>query len=101
MSIDLYENRFIAYSLGNFATYGRFNLSGPNGIAPIIELTLEPDGTFISGQIHSIKQPGNGGPVLDDKNKVISVIQELNESDLPGCPLEINNIGEISVKSKF
>lgn len=97
-AIDLYENRFIAYSLGNFATYGRFNLSGPNGVAPIIELTLEPDGTFISGQIHSIKQLGNGGPILDDRNKVISVIQELNESDLPGCPLEINSMGEISVK---
>ena len=34
-AIDVYKGAFIAYSLGNFWTYGRFNLRGPNGIAPV------------------------------------------------------------------
>ncbi len=36
-AVEVYNERFIAYSLGNFCTYGRFNLSGPNGIAPVIK----------------------------------------------------------------
>ena len=37
-AIDIYKDRFIAYSLGNFATYGRFNLNGVSGIAPIVKV---------------------------------------------------------------
>lgn len=99
-AVDLYKGKFIAYSMGNFATYGRFNLSGPNGIAPIIELTLEPNGTFISGQIYACKQPRSSGPILDEDKKVISEIKSLNKADLPECPLDIDDQGKISLKSK-
>ena len=27
-AIELYKNKFISYSAGNFATYGKFNLKG-------------------------------------------------------------------------
>ena len=39
-SMELYKDRFVIYSLGNFCTYGRFNLRGPAGIAPIINPEL-------------------------------------------------------------
>jgi hypothetical protein len=55
-AIDVYKGRFIAYSLGNFATYGRFNLSGSNGIAPIIEIDVDNNGKFLRGKIHAYKQ---------------------------------------------
>ena len=38
--MEIYNNRLIAYSLGNFATYGRFNLSGNNGLGAVLELQL-------------------------------------------------------------
>ena len=40
-AIEVYKNRFISYSLGNFCTYGRFNLAGPNGLAPIVKINVE------------------------------------------------------------
>ena len=46
-AIDIYV-KFIAYSLGNFCTYGRFNLSGSKGIAPILQLEISDKGEFIS-----------------------------------------------------
>jgi poly-gamma-glutamate capsule biosynthesis protein CapA/YwtB (metallophosphatase superfamily) len=95
-AIDIYKGKFIAYSLGNFATYGRFNLSGPNGIAPIIELNLTVDGTFISGKIHSTKQLGEGGPVLDEQNSVLKDIKELTRIDIPECILKIESDGTIT-----
>ncbi len=55
-AIDIYKGKFIAYSMGNFATYARFNLKGICGIAPIIKLFVNKKGEFLSGTINSTKQ---------------------------------------------
>lgn len=99
-AIDIYKDRFISYSLGNFATYGRFNLSGPNGISPIIELNLSGDGTFISGKIYSTKQLGEGGPVIDEQNRALKEIQELMRTDIPESILNIESDGTITKDNK-
>ena len=95
-AIDLYKGRFIAYSLGNFATYGRFNLRGVSGIGPIIKLFVSQEGEFLSGKIYSIKQIGRGGPIIDNSNKALKEIIELTKTDIPECQLNINNDGNIS-----
>jgi hypothetical protein len=64
-AVEVYAGRFIAYSLGNFWTYGRFNLRGPNGMAPVVDLELAADGRLLSARIHSARQEGRGGPRLD------------------------------------
>lgn len=61
-ALELYKNRLIAYSLGNFATYARFNLSGVNGYAPALEVHTTQEGAFIRAQVHSFLQRGEGGP---------------------------------------
>jgi len=94
-AMDIYKDRFIAYSLGNFATYGRFNLSGSNGVSPIIELDIDTTGKFIKGQIHSTKQVGRGGPVLDPLNKVLKEIISLTKTDIPESTLVIHSDGSI------
>ena len=99
-AMDIYKDRFIAYSLGNFATYGRFNLLGTNGIAPIIELNLSINGTFISGKIYSTKQLGEGGPVIDEQNRALKEIQELTRTDIPECILNIESDGTITKNNK-
>ena len=96
-AMDLYKGRFIAYSLGNFATYARFNLSGPNGLCPIVELRLAKDGRFKSGKIHSCKQPGEGGPSIDPDNEVLREIISLNQKDLPESNLKIGADGSLGL----
>jgi len=97
-AIEMYKNRIIAYSLGNFCTYARFNLSGVNGIAPIIKLIVNKDGEFLHGEIISVKQEGEGGPTLDESNAVVKKIIELNQSDFPNSSLLITDDGIISKK---
>ena len=99
-AIDLYKDRFIAYSLGNFATYGRFNLSGPNGISPVIELDLDTKGKFIKGKIYSTKQVGEGGPIIDDQNLALKEIIELTKIDIPNGFLNIESDGSILKKKE-
>lgn len=97
-AIDMYKGRFIAYSMGNFATYGRFNLSGLNGLAPIIDILVDKNGEFISGQIHFFKQVGEDGPIPDENLKALKEITKLTLSDIPEAPLEISDSGVITIK---
>ncbi|NTS42859.1 CapA family protein [Flavisolibacter sp. BT320] len=94
-AIDLYKNRFIIYSLGNFATYGRFNLDGPNGIAPIMKVCVNRKGEFLKGQIIATRQEGEGGPVPDETGAVIKKIQRLTEKDFPKSKLLIRDDGMV------
>ena len=95
-AIDIYKGRFIAYSLGNFCTYGRFNLRGPNGIAPIVKIKVNNLGEFIDGNIISAEQLGRGGTYIDGDYRAAKIIKSLTESDLPECSLQISNEGYIS-----
>jgi len=93
--MEVYRNRFIAYSLGNFATYARFNLSGPNGIAPLVKIYTDHEGTFLSGKIFAAMQTGEGGAKPDPLNRVIYTIRDLNSIDFPDNLLNIDDEGNI------
>ena len=97
-AIDLYKGRFIAYSLGNFVTYGRFNLRSPNGFAPIVKVYIDKNGKFVDGQIFSIAQKGRGGAEPDQQNQALKEIQRLNAIDFPDSQLVIHDNGEIKLK---
>ena len=94
-AVEVYKNRFIAYSLGNFATYGRFNLRGVNGLAPIAKINIDNKGKFISGKIISAKQKGVGIPVIDDSHAAALRIKELTEADFPESNISIDLEGNI------
>ncbi len=96
-AVEIYKDRFIVYSLGNFCTYGRFNLSGPSGIAPIMKVQVAPTGRFLKGQIIPIHQTGNGGVSLDPMKRVIAKMQELTLTDFPEVHLDIDQNGLISI----
>lgn len=91
---ELYKDRFICYSLGNFATYARFSLSAPKHLAPIVEVFTKPDGTFLYAKVHNFVQHGEGGPKVDDKLQSYTQLKKLTESDFPETNLQFtgNNL---------
>lgn len=97
-AIELYKDRFITYSMGNFCTYGRFSLSGPAGYAPLISLKIKVDGTFVEGQITPVYQQKTHGPKIDAQKRAIKTIRELTLADFPESPLVINNDGALKRK---
>ncbi|MCS6823865.1 MAG: CapA family protein [Cytophagaceae bacterium] len=97
-AVEYYKGRFIAYSLGNFCTYGRFNLQGVNGIAPIMKVYVNKRGEFLYAKVISIKQPGQGGPVIDDKQTVYQSIIQLTKTDFPDTQLTFPGNGIIAPK---
>lgn len=87
-AVELYHEKFIAYSLGNFCTYGMFNLKGVSGNAPLLKLKIDNRGNFMSAKIISGKQLGEGGPILDEQEKTaFNKIAELSKTDFPESEL--------------
>jgi poly-gamma-glutamate capsule biosynthesis protein CapA/YwtB (metallophosphatase superfamily) len=97
-AVEVYKERFIGYSLGNFCTYGRFNLSGPNGLAPIMKINVDTAGRFLSGRIIPVFQPWPGGVRYDYDRRVINKIRDLVAVDFPDAVVNISEKGEISYK---
>jgi hypothetical protein len=93
--MEVYRNRLVAYSLGNFATYGRFNLAGPNGLTLVLEARLAPDGSFLSGRIHPAKQAKPGGPRLDPAGEVIAKVRELSLQDFGSAAVQVGLDGSL------
>ena len=96
--VEVYKDRFIAYSLGNFCTPYNVSLTGISGYAPIIEITIGSDGAFKSGKIHSFLQTRGIGPREDNTGKVAKEIRQLSLADLPLSQAQIDTDGNITLK---
>ncbi|MCD2424310.1 CapA family protein [Niabella pedocola] len=98
--LELYRNKLIAYSLGNYATYGPISLKGSLGMAPILKVRMNRNGDFAGGRIIStIQLPGNDQtPRLDSAETVAVRMQQLSLKDFPKSPLRITQKGEIIIK---
>lgn len=94
-AVEVYNNRFIAYSLGNFCTYARFNLKGPNSLAPIVKVFTKADGQFLYARIFPFIQLSPGGPQIDKNKKAISKLRELMTADFPENRIVLDDQGFI------
>jgi len=95
-AVEIYRDRFIAYSLGNFWTWARFNLRGPNGMAPVLDLEVDHDGRVVRARIISARQTGLGSPRLDPGASAARLIGELSLEDFPEAGLELAADGRIT-----
>jgi hypothetical protein len=94
--MEVIAGRLVAYSLGNFATYGGFNLAGPNGLSLVLEVRLAPDGTFLGGRIHPARQERPGGPRLDPAGAVIPVVRRLSAEDFGAGAVSVADDGALA-----
>jgi len=92
-AIEVYKNRFIAYSLGNFCTYSGINVSGVNGLAPVIKVYTNAQGDFLKAHITSTIQSYRSPVKIDSQKLVLKRIQELTRQDFPESAIQINDKG--------
>ena len=97
-AIEVYKDRLIAYSLGNFATYGRFTLKGPNGLGVVLDVTLAADGRFVGGSLVPTRQEGAGTVVLDPSLAGIDMIRMLSDADFPDSGVRVAQDGTIAAR---
>ncbi|HUQ32566.1 MAG TPA: CapA family protein [Pyrinomonadaceae bacterium] len=93
--MEVYKNRLIVYSLGNFAFY-RFPFNGPTALSLILETNIGPQGEFLSGKIHPLLQEGQSGPRPDKNGTATNVIRQLSKDDFGPTAVKITEDGTIS-----
>jgi poly-gamma-glutamate capsule biosynthesis protein CapA/YwtB (metallophosphatase superfamily) len=97
--LELYRDRLIAYSLGNFATYYGISVADMRGLAPILHVRLGDDGKFMGGSIDSTIQIRPGGPVFDPERRALDLIRELTREAFPDGKLVIGDDGALAGSS--
>jgi poly-gamma-glutamate capsule biosynthesis protein CapA/YwtB (metallophosphatase superfamily) len=78
-ALEYYNERLIAYSLGNFATYYGISVEGTKGLAPILIAELDAGGRFLRGRIESMIQVRPGGPRPDPARGALEMMRSLTE----------------------
>ncbi len=94
-AIELYKKRLIAYSLGNFCTYGYFNLDRECGLSLILDVELDRTGKFIAGRILPVYQQKPGIPLPDSLGRTIELIKSLSVQDFSNSCPDIKDDGSI------
>jgi poly-gamma-glutamate capsule biosynthesis protein CapA/YwtB (metallophosphatase superfamily) len=93
--LELYRDRLIAYSLGNFATYYGISVNGIRGTSGVLVTRLADDGRFIDARFTSTVQIRPGGPQLDPEHRALAQLRELTREAFPEGALIIKDDGLI------
>ena len=95
-AMERYNDRLIAYSLGNFATYYGISVAGIKGVAPILIATLDEEGRFVEGKIISTRQLRPAGPSPDPEDRALNLIRGLSIEDFGNPGLTFHPDGRVT-----
>lgn len=92
--MQFYKHRLIAYSLGNFASYGDFATEGDFDMSEILHVTLSSAGRFRRARIYPIQFTGQGQPVPG--GGAIGVTARLSSADFGASAARILPSGVVA-----
>jgi hypothetical protein len=93
-ALELYRGKLIVYSLGNFLTYGRFNIRGPNGLSVILRAKMNMEnGDFLEGELIPLRLANGGIPEIDAEKEALAFLRKLCKEDVVGSGLMISEDG--------
>jgi len=93
--MEFYRGRLIAYSLGNFATYRGFNLTGPLGITGVLQLEFGVDRALRNARLVPMLQLPRQGPFPDPEQNALRLVRSLSAEDFGAAAAQITEAGEI------
>jgi hypothetical protein len=94
--MELYRDRLIAYSLGNFATYYGISVNGVRGTSGVLTTRLADDGRFMDARFTPTVQIRPGGPQPDPEKRATVQVRDLTAEAFPDGALAIGEDGVIT-----
>jgi hypothetical protein len=96
-ALELYRKKLIAFSLGNFLTYGPFNLRGPSGLSYLLKVNLEMGtGNFAGARVIPLELFSRRGiPFPDPAKRALALIRKLTEQNGNGGMLNFDDDGNL------
>ncbi|MGM3306463.1 CapA family protein [Anabaena sp. WFMT] len=96
-AMEIYKEKIIAYSLGNFLGYRTLSTNAQTAYSMILEVKLNSEGNLVSSKIIPIHLNRQGIPQIDQYFRTVGLLRYLNNHDFPGNLLKINEKGEVIV----
>lgn len=92
--MEIYKNRLIIYSLGNFLTGVGINIAGMAGLAPLVRFQITNSGEFRGGQIVSFIQKNSPHRIeLDRQHSAMRLIKDVSQQQFPESHPQFENDG--------
>lgn len=92
-AMEMYNDTFIAYSLGNFAGYKQFSTSGNNGISVILTLTFTDDLKLKKAEVTPIILKQSGIPFIDLNKTAIEKLNNYADLDFKETGIKFDSNG--------
>jgi hypothetical protein len=99
-AMEVYRGRIIAYALGNFLTYGPFDLKNPNYMGAVLQVTLDAEGELVEGQLVPLRLRHPGVPRFDPRGASLNLLRRLSRVDFPESPLTIREDGTLVLPAR-
>jgi poly-gamma-glutamate capsule biosynthesis protein CapA/YwtB (metallophosphatase superfamily) len=97
-AMEIYNDKLIAYSLGNFLGYRTLSTVAQTGYSMILEVKLNAQGDLVGSKIIPIRLDRQGIPRIDQRFRTVGLLRHLISKDFPNQQIKINKKGEIVVK---
>ena len=94
--MEIYRDRLIAYSLGNFSGFHNFTLEGVLGETVVLHVTVAEDGSFRAGRLASVSLIEEGQPVPDPEGVAGDLVAALSKEDFGSHGVEISSSGRVT-----
>ena len=96
-AMEVYKDRLIVYSMGNFTGYRQFGTRGGfGGTSMVVEAELAANGVLKTAKINPVLLDRLSRPRPDDKNAAWKQVQELSDADFPNTGVKIDSKGNLS-----
>lgn len=93
--MEIYRDRLVAYSLGNFSGFHNFALEGALGESVVLHATLAGDGGFRAGRLDSVRLVDEGQPVPDPEGAGAELVSTLSSEDFGSTAVRVGSRGRI------
>jgi hypothetical protein len=94
--MEWWNDRLIAYSLGNFAGNHTFRIDGPGGVSGVLHVTVRGDGSWVKGDLAPVALVGDGAALPDPAEAAHGAVRELSKQDFGRRAIQVSPTGELS-----
>jgi poly-gamma-glutamate capsule biosynthesis protein CapA/YwtB (metallophosphatase superfamily) len=91
--MELYKDRLVAYSLGNFVGYEAFSLSGPLSTSAVLRVRVAADGRFVDGTLKPVQLVGAGTPAPG--GDAVAMVDRLSAEDFGARAVRLSPEGAL------
>ncbi len=93
--LEVYRDRLVAYSMGNFAGVKNFSTAGDLHLSALLTFRVDRDGGFTAGYLHSLQLDPGGRPSADPTGGANAFVRAASRRDFGRSAVRVQLNGKL------